>query len=134
MTLQKGRGMVIKLGDAATGVVIGGLKETSLVLNGQVIDGSTKDTNGWRELVEDATLKSFSIRCSGFFKDSATDESIRQKAFAQTIDTYTLVHPNGATLQCLFQITGYSRAGSVEGVETYDYTLESSGEPVYTAA
>lgn len=134
MALQKGRGMVIKLGDAATGTVIGGLRETSISMNGQVIDGSTKDTNGWRELVEDATLRSFSIACNGFFKDSATDESIRQKAFNQTIDTYTLVFPNLDTIQCLFQITGYSRAGSVDGVETYNYTLESSGEPIFTAA
>ncbi|WP_152051827.1 phage major tail protein, TP901-1 family [Tautonia marina] len=134
MALQRGRDMVIKLGSGPSAQLIGGLTETSISMNGTVIDGSTKDTEGWRELVEDAALKSFSIACSGMFKDSTTDDLMRQKAFGQTIDTYTLVFPNGDTIVCDFQITGYSRAGSVEGVETYNYTLESSGIPVFTKA
>ncbi|MBP3955393.1 phage tail protein [Gemmata sp. G18] len=134
MALQKGRDMVIKLGDAATGTVIGGLRSTTLTMGNNVVDGSTKDTNGWRELVEDASLKSFSIACSGFFKDSASDEAIRQNAMAGSIDEYTLVLANGDTIECDFLITGYSRAGEVDGVETFNYTLESHGEPVFTAA
>ncbi len=134
MALQKGRDMVIKLGSGPSAQLIGGLTETSLTMNGTVIDGSTKDTLGWRELVEDAALKSFSIACSGMFKDSTTDDLMRQKAFNQTIDRYTLVMPNADTLECDFQITGFTTAGSVEGVQTYNYTLESSGIPVYTKA
>ncbi|QDV34902.1 phage major tail protein, TP901-1 family [Tautonia plasticadhaerens] len=134
MALQKGRDMLIKLGDAATGTTIGGLTDTSITMGNNVVDGSTKDTNGWRELVEDASLKSFSIACSGFFKDSATDESIRAKAFAGTIDTYTLVFPNGDTIEGDFLIAGYTRNGAKDGVEQYSYTLESHGEPTFTAA
>ena len=69
MALQKGRDMLIYLGSGTTNL-IGGLTETGLTLNGNVVDGSTKDTVGWRELVEDANLRSFSISCSGRFKDS----------------------------------------------------------------
>lgn len=134
MALQKGRDMLIKLGDAATGTIIGGLTNTTISMGNQVVDGSTKDTNGWRELVEDASLKSFSIACNGYFKDSATDEAIRQNAFSGSIDTYTLIFPNDDTIECDFLITGYTRGGEVNGVETYNYTLESHGEPVFTAA
>lgn len=135
MALQRGRDMLIYRGSGISAAnLIGGLTETSITMNGTVIDGSTKDTDGWRELVEDAALKSFSIACSGMFKDTTSDELIRQAAMNQSIDRYTLRFSNGDLLECDFQITNYSRAGSVEGVETYNYTLESSGIPVFTKA
>lgn len=134
MALQRGREMVIKQGTAAAGTTIGGLRATSITLNNNTVDASTKDTNGWRELLENGSLKFFSIACEGFFKDSATDETIRGYAFANSINTFTLVFPNDDTIECDFQITSYSRSGEVDGVETYSYTLESHGEPTFTAA
>ena len=134
MVAQRGRLMLIKLGDAATGTLIGGLRTTTLTMNNNVIDVSTKDTDGWRELLEDGSVKFFSISCDGIFKDSATDETIRQNAFSNSIDTYTFIFPNGDTIECDFQITGYTRTGDYEGAETFSLSLESTGEPIYTAA
>ena len=135
MALQKGRDMLIYRGNVLNAAnLIGGLTETGLKLNGNVIDGSTKDTVGWRELVEDAALRSFSISCSGMFKDSTSDDLMRQAAFNQTVDRYTLKFPNGHRIECDFQVSDYARAGSVEGVETYSCSLESSGVPVYLTA
>lgn len=134
MALQLGRDMVIKEGTAAAGTTIGGLRATSFTINNSVVDVTTKDSNGWRELLEDGSIKSLSISCEGFFKDSATDETIRGYAFAGTVNTFTLVFPNEDTIECSFKIIGYSRSGEVEGAETYTYTLESHGEPTFTAA
>ncbi|WP_435007985.1 phage tail tube protein [Tundrisphaera lichenicola] len=134
MAAQRGRLMLIYSGSGGGKTLIGGLKSTSIKMNNSVIDVSTKDTAGWRELLEDGSLKFFSIACQGIFKDSATDESIRSRAFSNSIDTYTFEFPNGDIIVCDFQITGYERAGDVEGVETYNYTLESTGEPSFTAA
>lgn len=126
--------MLLYHGAGGGKTLIGGLKNTILKLNNSMIDVSTKDTDGWRELLEDGSLKSFSISCDGIFKDSAADETIRSNAFNNALDTYTLAFPNGDTLECLFQISGYSRTGEVEGTESYSYTLESSGIPTFTAA
>jgi TP901-1 family phage major tail protein len=135
MALQKGRDMLIYRGNVLNAAnLIGGLIETGLTLNGNVVDGSTKDTVGWRELVEDANLRSFSISCSGMFKDSTSDDLMRQAAFNQTIERYTLKFPNGHKIECDFQVTNYVRTGGVDGVETYSFTLESSGVPVYLTA
>ena len=135
MALQKGRDMLIYRGNVVNSAnLLGGLTETGLTLNGNVIDGTTKDTVGWRELVEDATVRSFSISCSGMFKDTTSDELVRQAAFNQTIDRYTLKFPNGHRIECDFQITNYGRSGGVDGVETYTFTLESSGVPTYLTA
>jgi len=134
MAAQRGRLMLIYLGSGGGKTLIGGLKSTSIKMNNNVVDVSTKDTEGWRELLEDGSLKFFSIDCQGIFKDSTTDETIRSNAFSNSIDTYTFAFPNGDTIQCDFQISGYQRQGDVEGVETYSYTLESTGEPIFTPA
>lgn len=134
MAAQRGRLMLIKQGTYSGGTTIGGLRTTSFRLNSQPIDISTKDTNGWRELLEDGSLKSISISGNGVFKDSATDEAIRAAVFSGSISTYTLVFPNGDYIEMQALVTGYERTGEYEGVETYSLTFESTGEPTFTAA
>lgn len=131
---QRGRLLLLKFGDAATGQVIKGLREVTVSQNNSVVDASTKDTEGWRSLLEDGNLKMFSVSVSGVFQDSPTDELIRAANFANTINTYTIVFPNGDTIEADFQITGYQTAGGYEGYQTYSYTLESDGEPTFTPA
>lgn len=126
--------MLIKLGTAVAGTQLGGLRDTTFSMNNQVIDVSTKDTNGWRELLEDGSLKFFTISGNGIFKDSATDETMRGYVFANSLNTFTFVFPNGDTVEGAFQITQYERSGSTDGAETYSITLESTGIPVFTAA
>jgi TP901-1 family phage major tail protein len=126
--------MLIKLGSALTGTPLGGLRDTTFSMNNQVIDVSTKDTDGWREVLEDGNVKFFTISGNGIFKDSVSDETIRGYVFANSLNTFTFVFPNGDTIEGTFQITQYERSGSYEGAETYSITLESSGIPVFTPA
>ena len=98
----------------------------------QVIDVSTKDTLGWRELLEDGSLKFFSIACDGVYKNQASDSIIRGFVFSNTLNPFTFAFPNGDTITGTFQITNYQRKGEVVGVETYSMTLESSGVPTIT--
>lgn len=135
MAAQRGRLMLLYIGSSADPAnLLGGLKSTTFTMNNSVIDVSTKDTQGWRELLEDGSLKFFSIACEGIFKDSTSDETIRGYVFNNSLNTFTFQFPNGDTVTGTFQITNYQRKGDVEGVETYSMTLESSGIPVYTAA
>lgn len=137
MAAQRGRDMLVYIGPASgigPSTLIAGMTETGITMNNDLVDISTKDTNGWRELLEDGSMKSFSISCSGIFKDTASDETIRANAFANSIDTYTFKYGNGDTVECDFQITGYNRTGPRDGAETYSLTFESTGEPVFTAA
>lgn len=135
MAAQRGRLMLLYTGSAVdSGNLLGGLKSTTFTMNNSVIDVSTKDTQGWRELLEDGNLKFFSIACDGVFKDSASDELIRTYVFNDSLNQFTLAFPNGDTLTSYFQVTNYQRKGDVQGVETYTMTLESTGIPVYTPA
>ncbi len=135
MAAQRGRLMLIYLGSSVDSAnLLGGLKTTTFTMNNQVIDVSTKDTAGWRELLEDGSLKFFSIAGDGIFKDSSSDETIRGYVFNNTLNPFTFAFPNGDTVTGTFQITNYQRKGDVEGAEMYSLTLESTGIPVYTAA
>lgn len=134
MAATRGRLMLIKLGTAAAGTLLGGLKTTKLTMNNKTTDVSTKDTDGWRELLEDGSLKFFTITGSGIFKDSSTDATIRNYVFNNTLNIFTFIFPNGDTIESEFQITAYERSGDVEGAETYTITLESTGVPTITIA
>jgi TP901-1 family phage major tail protein len=126
--------MLIKIGTAAAGTLLGGLRTTDFTMNNQVVDVSTKDTAGWRELLEDGSLKFFSIACEGIFKNSASDATVRGYVLANSLNPFTFQFPNGDTIAGTFQITNYQRKGDVEGAETYSMTLESTGIPTFTAA
>ena len=134
MTATRGRLMLIKVGSAATGTLLGGLKTTTFKMNTTPVDVSTKDTNGWRELLEDGSLKSVTISGDGIFKNSATDAAIRAAVFNGSLSTFTLVFPNGDTIEGTFLVTNYQRTGGHEGAETYTLALDSSGEPTFTPA
>src|SRR3954464_7672877 len=104
MAAQRGRLMLLKIGTAAAGTLLGGLKSTTFTMNNSVIDVSTKDTQGWRELLEDGSLKFFSIACDGVFKDSASDETVRTYVFNNTLNQFTFAFPNGDSVTSMFQI------------------------------
>jgi TP901-1 family phage major tail protein len=135
MAATRGRLMLLYIGSTVDPAnLLGGLKSTTFTMNNSVIDVSTKDTEGWRELLEDGSLKFFSIACDGIFKDSSSDETIRGYVFNNSLNAFTFQFPNGDNVTGTFQITNYQRKGDVEGVETYSMTLESSGIPTFTAA
>jgi TP901-1 family phage major tail protein len=135
MAATRGRLMLLYIGSAVDPTqLLGGLKSTTLTMANQVVDVSTKDTFGWRELLEDGSLKFFSIACDGIFKNSSSDAIIRGFVFSNTLNPFTFAFPNGDTISGTFQITNYQRKGDVEGVETYSMTLESTGVPTITIA
>jgi TP901-1 family phage major tail protein len=129
-----GRLLLIKIGSAATGTALGGLRNVTFTFNTQPIDISTKDTAGWRELLEDGSLKSFSVSGDGYFTDSTSDETVLSSVRNGSIGLYTVVFPNGATYESNCLVTGYTRSGGHEGPVNFTISLESTGIPTYTAA
>lgn len=129
MAAQLGRSFVLAVGNGASPEVfttIGAAKVTSMRLNGQLVDTTTVDNNGWRELLEGGAVRSVSISLSGIVKDSAAEATLQTNAFAQTIDNYKITTGAGDTFTGAFQITQYERSGEVNGAEEFSATLESS--------
>jgi TP901-1 family phage major tail protein len=135
MSAQKGKDLLVKMSDGAGAfTTVAGLRTRRLAFNAETVDVThAESANRWRELLDGAGVKRASVTGRGLFKDTATDASMRQTFFDGTILTYQVVVPDFGVVQGPFQLTGLEFAGEHNGEVTYDLTLESAGELIFTA-
>ena len=138
MAAQKGKLVLLKA-DTAGGspqayTTIAGLRTTTWTINGEDVDVTTKDDDGWQQRLSGAGVRSVSISADGVFQDSTIEETVRGWVFNQTINWFQLTFENGDSLECQFQISNYQRSGNHDGAEQYSMTLNSHGAPNYVAA
>lgn len=134
MAAQKGLSMLLRLGAVASSTTVAGLKETTLSLNNEMVDVTTKDSAGYRTLLAQAGTQSLTISASGTAATETGFETIQNYAFANSINTMNVIFGDGDTIEGSFQITKFDVAGSYNGAQTYSITLESSGQWTFTAA
>ena len=142
--MAAGIGCSFLLKDNSTGTpaTIGGLRSTSMTINGEAVDITSKDSNAFissgndkaRDLLQGGGVRSMTISASGVFTDSSTENILRGFAFDGAIQNYDLVFSDGSKISGAFLITSYERAGEFNGEETYSVTLESSNTITYTNA
>jgi TP901-1 family phage major tail protein len=136
MTAQRGRDLLLKLGDGALSesfASVAGLRATTLAFNAASIDVTNADSAGWRELLADG-VKSASISGSGVFKDAASDESARAAFFAGTAPNWQVVIPSFGTVQGPFKITTLQYDGPYNGELKISLSLASAGALTFVAA
>ena len=139
MAAQKGKLVLLKA-DTGTGgspqvyTTIAGLRTNTWTVNGEEVDVTTKDDDGWQQRLSGAGVRSITISATGVFQDSAVEETVRGWAFDQTINWYQLTFENGDSLEVQFQISNYERGGDHDNAETFTMTLNSHGTPNYVAA
>ena len=143
MAVQKGSSFLLKDNSSGTPATIGGLRSTSMTINGEAVDVTNKDSATFtgssghdidRELGGNMGIRSMTISASGVFTDSAGENNLRGAAFTGTAVNYDLVFGDGSDVKGAFLVTSYERAGEFNGEETYSVTLESSGTVTYTNA
>ena len=142
MAAGKGSSFLLKENSTGTPATVGGLRSTSMTINGEAVDITTKDSNAFissgndkaRDLLQGGGVRSMSITASGVFTDSSTENNIRGFAFDGAIQNYDLIFSDGSKIAGAFLITSYERAGEFNGEETYSLTLESSNTITYTNA
>ena len=142
MAAWKGSSFLLKDNSTGTPATIGGLRSTSMTINGEAVDITSKDSNAFissgndkaRDLLQGGGVRSMTISASGVFTDSSTENILRGFAFDGAIQNYDLVFSDGSKISGAFLITSYERAGEFNGEETYSVTLESSNTITYTNA
>ena len=142
MPAGKGSSFLLKDNSTGTPATIGGLRSTSMTINGEAVDITSKDSNAFissgndkaRDLLQGGGVRSMTISASGVFTDSSTENILRGFAFDGAIQSYDLVFSDGSKISGAFLITSYERAGEFNGEETYSLTLESSNTITYTNA
>ena len=142
MAAGKGSSFLLKDNSTGTPATVGGLRSTSMTINGEAVDITTKDSNAFitsgndkaRDLLQGGGVRSMTISASGVFTDSSTENLVRGFAFDGAIQNYDLIFSDGSKIAGAFLITSYERAGEFNGEETYSLTLESSNTITYTNA
>ena len=133
MTAQKGSAFLLKISDGGAPPVyetVAGLRTTQMSVNGDAVVVTSKDSDGWRELLSGAGVRSVSVSAAGIFLGSAAEARIRANAMAGTLDDYELSFEDGEKLQGRFLIQRLDYAGDFNGERNYAMQLESSGEVV----
>ena len=142
MAAGKGSSFLLKDNSTGTPATIGGLRSTSMSINGEMVDITDKDSNAFissgndkaRDLLQGGGVRSMTLSASGVFTDSSTENILRGFAFDGAIQNYDLVFSDGSKISGAFLVTSYERAGEFNGEETYSVTLESSNTITYTNA
>jgi len=142
MAAQKGSNFLLKENSTGTPATVGGMRSTSMSINGEMVDITTKDSNAFvtsgndkaRDILQGGGIRSMSISASGVFTDSSTENLVRGFAFDGAIQNYDLIFGDGSKVAGAFLITSYERAGEYNGEETYSLTLESHNTLTYTNA
>ncbi|HET9715710.1 MAG TPA: phage major tail protein, TP901-1 family [Pseudolabrys sp.] len=128
MTAQKGKDLLIKIADGAGFSTVAGLRTRRLAFNAETVDVThAESVNQWRELLDGGGIKRAAVSGRGLFRDSSTDELMRQTFFEGAVLDYQIVIPSFGTVQGPFQITSLELAGEYNGEVTFDMSLESAG-------
>jgi TP901-1 family phage major tail protein len=136
MTAQRGKDLLVKIGDGADPEVfttVAGLRATTLAFNAQSVDITNADSAGqWRELLDGGGVASASISGSGVFKDASSDAALRAAFFAQVLKNFQIVIPSFGTVSGPFKLTALQYDGPFDGELKLSLTLASAGALTFT--
>jgi TP901-1 family phage major tail protein len=135
MAAQKGKDLLLKIADGTGAfVTVAGLRTRRFTLNTEAVDITHAESAGrWRELLAGAGVKRASISGAGVFKDATSDAQIRQVFFDGLLRNWQVIVPDFGIIQGPFQISSLDYRADHAAEVTFDLSLESAGELVFTA-
>lgn len=136
MGVQNGKDLLIKVdaNGSNTFETLAGLRATRVSFNAETVDVTNlSSAGGWRELLSGAGVKTAALSGSGVFRDEATDERARQIFFDGEIPNFQVIIPDFGIVQGPFQISAIEYAGTHNGEATYELSMASAGELIFTA-
>jgi TP901-1 family phage major tail protein len=137
MTAQRGRDLLIKIGDGASPenfTSVAGLRATTLAFNSAMVDITNADSaDMWRELLAGG-VKSATVSGSGVFKDAASDSSLRAAFFNMAVGNFQIVIPSFGTVTGPFKITALQYDGPYDGEVKLSLSLASAGALTFAGA
>jgi len=135
MAAQKGSALLLKIGADNTAAAasdsyttVGGLRSTSITMNDEAVDVTTKDSSGVRALLANGGVQTCSISGSGVFTVAASETTLRSAFGASDFHNFQIIVPDFGTYTGEFMVASLEYAGEYNGEVTYSITLESSGD------
>jgi len=138
MAAQKGRDILLKIGDGAAPPAfhtVAGLRTRTFSLRAESVDATDSDSpEAWRELLAGAGVKSCTVSGAGVFRDAESDAMVRTAFFAQSAADWLLVIPDFGALSGRFIVTGLDYLGDHDGEARFSIGLASAGALSFEAA
>ena len=135
MSVQAGKDFLVKVDMTTDGQfeTIAGLRATRISFNAEPVEVTSLDSDGgWRELLVGAGVRSAAISGSGVFRDAGTDERARQLFFDGLTPNFQIIIPSFGIIEGPFQVAAIEYGGSLNGEATYELSLQSAGQLVFT--
>lgn len=137
MAAGAGKNVLLKV-DTAGGspqsyTTLSGQRVTNWTVNGQTVDITSKDDNGWQQVLDQGGVRAIEVDVQGIFKDASEEETVRSAAFDNSIIWWMFTLPNGDSIEFQAKPESYTRGGEYDNAETYSFTLRSHGTPLFTA-
>ncbi|MEQ5828398.1 phage major tail protein, TP901-1 family [Sulfitobacter sp. NFXS29] len=135
MAVQAGKDLLVKVDMTSDGQfeTIAGLRAKRVSFNAETVDVTSLDSSGgWRELLAGAGVRSAAISGSGVFRDAGTDERARQLFFNGLTPDFQVIIPDFGVVQGPFQVSALEYAGALNGEATFELSLQSAGELLFT--
>ena len=142
MAKQKGRLLLIKIGDGVTPpegfTTLCGLRSKTMTINNSEIDVTTADCDApggplWTEILDGA--KRVWVSGNGYFKDETNEATLNTLALSgDPVANFQIVVPDFGTFDGAFHVSSLEFGGEQEDGVTYSLTLASSGAITFNAA
>lgn len=130
MAVESGSAFLLKLSnneDPEIFRTVAGLRTTQLQISSQPVVVTTKDSDGWRELLGGAGIRTVSISGAGVFTGSEAEMQLKSRALSGLLDRFEVSFEGGDRLRGRFLVSRLDYAGDFNGERSYMLTLESSG-------
>lgn len=126
-----GRDLQFQWGGNSPGDTIAGVREKGIEINGEAVDVTSDENEGWRTLLSEPGQKEVTISLSGVTKDNRLKSDWFNN---RRIQPATLTYPDGTMISGTFYLASFNETGTYNDATTFEAEVQSTGEVVYTEA
>lgn len=133
MAAVAGRKVKIYEGSKATGTLVAGARSDSITINNEAIDITDKGDDGWRTLLNDASVRSVEMTVSGIVNGA----SLISKSLGVTtslVAEYTIDIDGIGAAAGDFHFSSMEITANHDGAAEFTATIASAGAITWTAA
>ena len=128
MAASAGRQMALNWGNASPAVVIDGIREKGIELNGEPIDITSDENNGWRTLLSLPAENQVNINISGVTKET----TLRVAWFSgDRTEDVEITFQDGGRMVGSFFLASYTETATYNEATAFEAALQSSGVITY---
>lgn len=132
----KGLDFILEVDNGTEGVPLWtrvcGLTQTGLTINQEGVDITDNCSEGWREMLEGAGVRSVSISGSGNSRNNDGQKFLEEACRSNLFVKARIRRGYGDQFSGVWQIPSVGASATYNGAETFEVTLESAGEITYT--